>query len=70
MRGPLLSVSRTGGNSGGGGVGEEGKSAARAVTRSQLLPLCSMAEDVTKAKRPDLWKKYNKSIKQLEINHE
>ena len=30
----------------------------------------SMAEDVTKAKRPDLWKKYNKSIKQLEINHE
>jgi len=29
-----------------------------------------MAEDVTKAKRPDLWKKYNKSIKQLEINHE
>ena len=30
----------------------------------------SMAEDATKAKRPDLWKKYNKSIKQLEINHE
>ena len=30
----------------------------------------SMSEDVTKAKRPDLWKKYNKSIKQLEINHE
>ena len=30
----------------------------------------SMAEDVTKSKRPDLWKKYNKTIKQLEINHE
>ena len=30
----------------------------------------SMSEDATKAKRPDLWKKYNKSIKQLEINHE
>tara|TARA_Y100001970_G_scaffold266030_1_gene354232 strand:- start:346 stop:1074 length:729 start_codon:yes stop_codon:yes gene_type:complete len=30
----------------------------------------SMSEDITKAKRPDLWKKYNKSIKQLEINHE
>ena len=30
----------------------------------------SMSENITKAKRPDLWKKYNKSIKQLEINHE
>ena len=30
----------------------------------------SMSENVTKVKRPDLWKKYNKSIKQLEINHE
>ena len=30
----------------------------------------NMSEDVTKEKRPDLWKKYNKSIKQLEINHE
>ena len=28
------------------------------------------SEDVTKQKRPDLWKKYNKSIKQLETNHE
>ena len=28
------------------------------------------SEDTTKLKRPDLWKKYNKSIKQLETNHE
>ena len=28
------------------------------------------SEDVTKQKRPDLWKKYNKPIKQLETNHE
>tara|TARA_B110000438_G_scaffold84412_1_gene84009 strand:- start:716 stop:1444 length:729 start_codon:yes stop_codon:yes gene_type:complete len=28
------------------------------------------SEDATKSKRPDLWEKYNKSIKQLEINHE
>ena len=28
------------------------------------------SEDATKLKRPDLWKKYNKSIKQLETNHE
>tara|TARA_Y100001970_G_C13978474_1_gene721863 strand:+ start:93 stop:821 length:729 start_codon:yes stop_codon:yes gene_type:complete len=28
------------------------------------------SEDATKQKRPDLWKKYNKSIKQLETNHE
>tara|TARA_B100000579_G_scaffold339562_1_gene290978 strand:- start:186 stop:914 length:729 start_codon:yes stop_codon:yes gene_type:complete len=28
------------------------------------------SEDITKKKRPDLWKKYNKSIKKLETNHE
>ena len=28
------------------------------------------SEDITKKKRPDLWKKYNKSIKKLEANHE
>jgi len=28
------------------------------------------SEDITRRRRPDLWKKYNKSIKQLETNHE
>ena len=28
------------------------------------------SEDITKKKRPDLWKKYNKSIRKLEANHE
>ena len=28
------------------------------------------SEDITKKKRPDMWKKYNKSIKKLETNHE
>ena len=28
------------------------------------------SKNATKVKRPDLWKKYNKSIKQLETNHE
>jgi len=30
----------------------------------------SKSEDLTKQKRPDLWKKYNKTINQMEFNHE